>query len=254
MADTYIVTSSDLTSVADAIRTKTNTTEQLSFPAGFTTAINGIQNAPAVYVEENLDEDGKFISAVVHGRTSIRGCLFSGCTDLVTVTIPDNTTSIRESAFNFCIDLTTVNLPDTIETIASGAFQQAASFNTPKLPNSLMIIGSSAFYQCSSLALTSLPPNLSCIAMEAFSDCTKLAITVIPESVNTIDSKAFFNCVGLTSITFKRNRPDNTDIAADVFEGCTNLTTINVPWAEGAVANAPWGATNATINYNYTES
>jgi hypothetical protein len=25
-----------------------------------------------------------------------------------------------------------------------------------------------------------------------------------------------------------------------------------VPWAEGAVANAPWGATNATINYNYT--
>lgn len=44
----------------------------------------------------------------------------------------------------------------------------------------------------------------------------------------------------------------DTYIAADAFEGCTNLITINVPWVEGAVANAPWGATNATINYNYT--
>jgi hypothetical protein len=29
------------------------------------------------------------------------------------------------------------------------------------------------------------------------------------------------------------------------------ITTINVPWAQDAVANAPWGATNATINYNH---
>ncbi len=252
MADTYVVNNSDLTAVADAIRTKTGGTEQMTFPTGFATAINSIQNAPPVYVEENLNEDGKFISAVVHGRTVVRGNLFNGCTNLVTVTLPDNITSIHESAFYFCIELTTVNLPDTIVTIASGAFQQAVSFNTPRLPNSLMLIGNSAFSQCESLTLTSLPPNLSHIATEAFSDCTKLAITVIPESVDTIDSKAFCNCTGLTSITFKCNRPDTINIAADAFEGCINLTTINVPWAEGAVTNAPWGATNATINYNYT--
>ena len=41
-------------------------------------------------------------------------------------------------------------------------------------------------------------------------------------------------------------------VDAKILFGCTNLTTINVPWAEGAVAGAPWGATNATINYNYT--
>lgn len=48
------------------------------------------------------------------------------------------------------------------------------------------------------------------------------------------------------------NKTELDTIATDAFEGCTNLTAINVPWAEGAVANAPWGATNATINYNYT--
>lgn len=36
-----------------------------------------------------------------------------------------------------------------------------------------------------------------------------------------------------------------------IFNGCTNLTDIKVPWAEGEVAGAPWGATNATITYNY---
>ena len=35
------------------------------------------------------------------------------------------------------------------------------------------------------------------------------------------------------------------------FTGCDKLTTINVPWSEGEVANAPWGATNAVINYDY---
>ena len=42
MADVYKVTRSDLVSVADAIRSKGETTEQLVFPSGFVTAINDI--------------------------------------------------------------------------------------------------------------------------------------------------------------------------------------------------------------------
>ena len=47
--------------------------------------------------------------------------------------------------------------------------------------------------------------------------------------------------------------PESVEIIEDyAFKNCTALTTINVPWSEGEVASAPWGATNATINYNYT--
>jgi hypothetical protein len=53
----------------------------------------------------------------------------------------------------------------------------------------------------------------------------------------------------LVSLTFE-GTPES--IANAAFVACDNLTTINVPWAEGAVANAPWGATNATITYGYT--
>jgi hypothetical protein len=41
-----------------------------------------------------------------------------------------------------------------------------------------------------------------------------------------------------------------TLIHSGAFDGCTNLKDIYVPWAEGAIKNAPWGATNATIHYN----
>ena len=84
----------------------------------------------------------------------------------------------------------------------------------------------------------------------AFYYCKNLALTSLPESLTSIGNYAFSGCTSLTSITFKGTP---SSIMSAAFNGCTNLTDIKVPWAEGAVANAPWGATNATITYNYTE-
>ena len=83
----------------------------------------------------------------------------------------------------------------------------------------------------------------------AFLNCSSLALTSLPSGITNIGNYAFQGCSSLASLTFE-GKP--TSISKSAFRGCTNLTTINVPWAEGEVANAPWGATNATINYNYT--
>ena len=107
-----------------------------------------------------------------------------------------------------------------------------------------------AFYYCKNLALTSLPESLTSIGSYAFYYCTSLALTSLPEGLTRISGNAFYSCTSLTSITFKGTP---SSIMSSAFNGCTNLTDIKVPWAEGAVANAPWGATNATITYNYTE-
>lgn len=96
----------------------------------------------------------------------------------------------------------------------------------PTLPSDLTRIGDYAFYSYSSLALTSLPPGIMSIGNLAFSGCTSLK-----------------------SLTFE-GKPSS--ISNSAFRTCINLTTINVPWAEGEVANPPWGASYATINYNYT--
>lgn len=65
---------------------------------------------------------------------------------------------------------------------------------------------------------------VTAIALNAFKNYDKLRKITIPESIRTIDE--------------------------GTFEGCTILTDIYVTWSEGEVANAPWGATNATIHYN----
>ena len=59
----------------------------------------------------------------------------------------------------------------------------------------------------------------------------------------------FQNCTALETVTF-RGTP--TSVVSSTFSNCPALTTINVPWGYTAVSGAPWGATNATINYNYT--
>ena len=117
-------------------------------------------------------------------------------------------------------------------------------------PNGLTSIGENAFTGCLSLTLTSLPESLTSIGAYAFEACTNLALTSLPDGITSIGWGAFSSCTSLTSITFK-GTPNS--IMSSAFDGCTNLTDIKVPWAEGAVSGAPWGATNATITYNYTE-
>ena len=136
-------------------------------------------------------------------------------------------TKIRDNLFAGCTNLAHVSLPESLTSIGWGAFDG-----------------------CLNLALTSLPESLTSIQGGTFGDCTSLALTSLPESLTSIGWGAFSGCTSLTSITFKGTP---TTIAANAFNICTNLTDIKVPWAEGTVANAPWGATNATITYNYTE-
>ena len=200
----YLVTDNELTSVADAIRAKSGTTEQLSFPAGFISAVESISGgAKEPYIEETYDSNGNLIAVNLVGYTAI-----------------------RPYAFRDCISLALASLPSSITNI-----------------------GSHAFNSCQKLALTSLPSGLTNIEQYAFHGCRSLALTSLPSGITSILDLAFNRCEGLTSITFK-GKPNS--IASNAFYNCTNLKTINVPWASGEVANAPWGATNATINYNYT--
>ena len=179
------------------------------------------------YIEETYDADGNLIGAKMYGYKKVRDYAFDKCTSLAHVSFSESLTSIGESAFNSCSNLALTSLPAGVTSIGSGAF-----------------------YGCSNLALTSLPAGVTSIGSGAFNSCSNLALTSLPAGVTSIGSYAFSGCTRLTSITFKGTP---TTIASSAFDGCTNLTDIKVPWAEGAVSGAPWGATNATITYNYTE-
>lgn len=235
MTDTYITNSADLALVADAIRTKIGTTDKLVFPTDFATAINTIQATPTEpYVEETISKDGlgDLTSAVLHGGIRVRSYMFYNSTKLTSV-------KIQSTAMAY---------------IDRCAFKECAKLSSIYMPAGILVINTEAFCDCTSLMLNELPAGLKSIGAHAFSNCPNITISHLPSSMITMYSGAFKNCTGLTTMTFRSKVISVNDILpGDVFEGCTNLTTINVPWAEDEVANAPWGATNATINYKYTE-
>ena len=224
----YLVNDTDMTAVADAIRTKSGTSDALVFPDGFVSAVQAIQAGSG-------GDDGSF-KAVIE-RTAVKPLL------------PSNLTSIGNYTFASCTNLALTSLPDGLTGTGTDAFSSCTKLALTSLPSGFTKIMQNAFGGCTNIALTSLPDGVTSIGQYAFKNCTGLAITSLPEGVTSIGQYAFQNCTGLTSITF-RGTPTGT-IYSNAFQNCTNLTTINVPWAEGAVANAPWGATNATINYNY---
>ena len=150
--------------------------------------------------------------------------IFDSDDNLIGVSFHGHTIT-NKYAYNNEPELREVLLSSRLEEIQSYSFAGAAKLSSIAFPSSLLIIGDYAFSRCSSLSLIILPPRLQTIGINAFSSCIAMTQVIFEGVPTTIDKNCFSNC--------------------------SNLTTINVPWSEGEVANAPWGATNATINYNY---
>ena len=107
-----------------------------------------------------------------------------------------------------------------------------------------------AFDACMNLVIDTIPDSVTEIGTLAFCGCEKIENLTISKNIETIWRRAFYNCTALTEVVF-RGTP--TEFDETTFENCSALTSIKVPWSEGAVSGAPWGATNATITYDYTE-
>lgn len=71
---------------------------------------------------------------------------------------------------------------------------------------------------------------------------------IIDEGLTQIVNRMFEYCQLITEM----HLPGTIQyIMTNAFGDCTNLRDIYVPWSEGEIKGAPWGATNATIHYNW---
>lgn len=109
------------------------------------------------------------------------------------------------------------------------------------------VIGECAFEGCQALTEVFLADSITEIGGRAFANCGLLVLEKLPRELKIIGRQAFYSCYELKTITFQ-GTPE--EVAEDAFEYCDSLANIRVPWSEGEVPGAPWGAEYATVEYN----
>lgn len=206
-----------------------------------------------------------------------------------TLTTVDNQTKVLETAGKWVEDdFTLVDVSGgggyTIDEIASTEPSGAITITTPTIRNYAFYdndlitslatngttkIGSGSFRSCSEMVSADLS-GVTEVGSNTFSDSAKLTTINVPDMVK-VDNQAFRACKltgtlklpNLTSgggnSTFGNNtlltkvyfyKTINLSYQQNLFQNCTGITDIYVPWSSGAVSGSPWGASNATIHYD----
>ena len=247
---------SDLTSVADAIRSKGGTSEALAFPAGFVSAIEAIEagggGGGGEVTPPTTPTDGKtrVYIHLEHGRTSpMLGVCPKGT---VTVdwgdgTEPDTLTGTSTTTVKWTPNHEYTAPGDYVIALTvegtmgfygngsndqySGVLRYARIADTRNLAyqnavqkvdigEGVTSIGGSAFQNCSSLASITIPEGVTSIGNRAFYSCPSLASITIPEGVTSIDTYAFYSCPSLASITIPEGV---TSIGTYAFYSCSGM-------------------------------
>lgn len=186
------------------------------------------------------------------GLTSISNGAFSGCSNLISVIMPDGIETIGDYAFFSCKGLNSLALPNSVTSIGNYAFEECHSLQTLVIPASVTSIGVSAFGYCD--GLTSIKVEEDNLIYDSRDNCnaiiqkgkniliTGCLNTNIPTTVRSIGQCAFRGCSGLTSV----NIPSNIiEIGGSAFMGCANLETLMLPATISSIGgNAFWDCNN----------
>lgn len=214
----YLVTDTELTGLADAIRDKTGGSDPLEWPTGFTSAVSGISG-------------GKYKQLVERTLTSLDARDFVGIE------------SLGMYAFAGNQRLKTVVIPSGVSVSGMGVFANCILLESITLPSDMTQIPSSTFYYCPALKEIEIPEGITDIGVRAFVH-DGLIDFYPPRGVKTIGTQAFAYCESLQNAVFLDGLES---IGPECFYGCSSLLAVNFPASMKKIGERALAGLNLTV-------
>lgn len=168
--------------------------------------------------------------------------VFSNCTNLPEVTLPEWMETVPAGLFSGCRALANVGFPAKLHGINENAFRGCSliEVTSETFPEGFEYVGNYAFYGAAKIGEIEFPVSLVWIGDGAFQNCTKLQLKNFEKltSLFTIGKNAFRNCQALTSVKFPPNIKEVGKIAewtypehtqqdgSGAFQDCKNLKEV----------------------------
>lgn len=172
----------------------------------------------------------------ITGNTNSAYAAFCGCTNLVSVVLPNSCVSIGRHAFDGCTSLEECS-GGNVTSFGAYCFNGCTSLVDIDLSHAVTIeTYAFAAANLSSIALNM--PNLTSLGSYAFmstaiSSITSLgSITTIPDGNTSQGKGVFSSCTSLTSATLPNTL---TYIGHSAFQSCSLLSSINIPSSVTAI-------------------
>ncbi len=206
---------------------------------------------PVVEIKSRAFEKKTILTTVVMPDSvqEIGGSAFSGCLNLVSVTLSKGLVKTGSDVFKNCTALTGIEIPKSLEGSTGGMFNGCTGLrnvtfeegvtriadhllhNCPGItemiiPNTVTVIEKNAFDSCANLAQVTIPGSVAVIETGAFAECGSLRKVVIPDSVTEVGSSAFYNCVNLVEVILSKHL---ATLGLNAFSKCSALTSIEIP-------------------------
>lgn len=176
----YIVDGADLTSVANAIRTKGGTSGTLAFPNGFISAVEAIETGGGggEWTTEGIAANSEPSGVLTIQASTVAKNAFCRKSAITSVSLP-HATLLYDSAFEYCSGLTSITAPELLHINAYG-FRGIGSASVI-FPKATIFRGAGIFQD--SMIVCAVLPSITEFGTYQFASCPALkAVDIGPNS------------------------------------------------------------------------
>lgn len=215
---------------------------------------------------------------VLSNVTNLSKYPFIENSNVLTVALPENLRGLADYCFQKCTGLQDVTIPNKVTTIPQYCYDGCSSLSKITLPKGLTTISQYAFQNCKGLYNLVIPDDIGDLIIQgyAFSGCQGLdndTVTKLATKINTpVYASAFANLTGITEVTttyvfnyyfsgctsLKKvtilNAFSDGSFGSNVFDGCSNLTTVILPDNAKIITSNMFNGTKKLTTINFPSS